>query len=91
MYSGEGLLGVQNEKDVVSIFYLGRAQLLLLFILFVHRGQTPATQPGAPLSPASGLTKRGAEASEVVQVMPHVVEGPLGSAESQELCIQGRN
>ena len=56
MYSWEGLLDLENEKYVVSIFSLGRAHFLLLFILCVsvHRGQTPAVQPGAHLSPASG-------------------------------------
>ena len=53
MYSREGILDLKNEKYVVS--YLGRAQLLLLFILELsaHREQTPAAQPGAHLSPAS--------------------------------------
>ena len=33
LYSPEGLLDFENEKDLVSVFYLCRAQLLLLFIL----------------------------------------------------------
>ena len=58
MYSRKGLLGLENEKCVVS--YLGRAQLLLLFILelSVHRGQTLAAQPGTHLSPASEWNER---------------------------------
>ena len=54
MCSREGLLDLENEKYVVS--YLGRAQLLSCACYFgvsVHRGQTPAVQPGAHLSPAS--------------------------------------
>ena len=35
------------------ISYLGRAQLLYHSYYLVHRGQTPAAQPGAYLSPAS--------------------------------------
>ena len=34
MYSQEGLLDLEKEKYVVSIFYLGRAQPLLLFPAF---------------------------------------------------------
>ena len=33
LYSPEGLLDFESEKDLVSIFYLCRAQLLLFFIL----------------------------------------------------------
>ena len=60
MYSREGLLDLENEKYVVSVVYLGRAQPLLLSSCYylhlgvsVHRGQTPAAQLGAHLSPAS--------------------------------------
>ena len=62
MYSWEGLLDLENEKYVVSVFYLGRAQLLspsCYFGVSVHRRQTPAGQPGAHLSPASGCDLRG--------------------------------
>ena len=60
MGNQEGLLDLKNEKYVVSIFYLGRAQPLLLPSCYFHlgvslcRGQTPALQSGACLSPASG-------------------------------------
>ena len=56
MCSREGLLDLKNEKYVVSIFYLGRAQLLSrsgYFGVSVHREQAPAAQPEAHLSPAS--------------------------------------
>ena len=33
MYSWEDLLDLENEKYMVSVFYLGRSQRLLLFIL----------------------------------------------------------
>ena len=42
MYSQEDLLDLENEKHVVSIFYLGRTQLLSCSYYFgvsVHRGQ----------------------------------------------------
>ena len=51
---GKAILNLENEKYVVS--YLGRAQLhshSCYFGVSVHRGQTPAAQPGARLSPAS--------------------------------------
>ena len=60
MQSWEGLLDLENETYVVSIFYLGRAQPLLLSSCYylhlgvsVHRGQIPTAQMGAHLSPAS--------------------------------------
>ena len=33
MYSLEGLLDLENEKYVVSVFYLGRPQPLLLYFI----------------------------------------------------------
>ena len=60
MVNREGLFDPKNWKYVVSIFYLGRAQPLLLSSCSFHlgvsvcRGQTPVLQPGACLSPASG-------------------------------------
>ena len=62
MHSREVLIDLENEKYVVCIFYLGRTQPLLLSSCYlhlgisVHRGQTPAVQPAAYLSPASLLT-----------------------------------
>ena len=60
MGNRESLFGLKNEKYVVSVFYLGRAQHLLLSSCSFHLGvsvcreQTPVLQPGARLSPASG-------------------------------------
>ena len=64
MYRQEGLLDLKNENYVVFIFYPGRAQLLSCLHLgvSVHRGQTPAVQPGARLSPASMLLWFGLQA-----------------------------
>ena len=56
MYSWEVLLDLKNEKYVVSMFYVGRAQLfssLLLFWSICPQGTTPVAQPGTHLSPAS--------------------------------------
>ena len=52
VYSSEGVLDLENEQYMVSIFYLGRAQLLsraCCFRVSVYRGQTPATLPGVCL------------------------------------------
>ena len=52
MGNREGLFDLKNEKYVVSIFYLGRTQPLLLSSCSFHlgvsvcRGQTPVLQPG---------------------------------------------
>ena len=56
--SREGLLDLENEEHVVSLSFIWAelsSSLLLAIHLGVpvHRGQTPAAQPGAHLSPAS--------------------------------------
>ena len=59
MCSWEGLLVVENDEYVV--FHLCRAQLFshsCYFGVFVHRGWTPAAQPGAHLCPASDTTAK---------------------------------
>ena len=60
MYSQEGLLDLKDEKYMVSVPYLGRAQPLLLASCYylhlgvsIHREQIPAAQSRAHLSPSS--------------------------------------
>ena len=54
MYSWECLLDLSNEKYVVAVFYLGRAQIFFLFIL-EYLSTEDTVQPGVHLSLASKL------------------------------------
>ena len=59
IYSWKDLRDFQNEKYVVSVFYLGGAQLhssscyYLHLGVSIHREQIPAAQSRAHLSPSS--------------------------------------
>ena len=60
MCSWEGLLDLENEKYLVSLSLIwagpslfSRSCCYLHLGVSAHRGQTPAAQPGARLSPAS--------------------------------------
>ena len=63
MCSREGLLDLENEEYVVFYLLSGQDSAPPPFhlALSVHRGQIPAAQPGAHLSPASNLTQEEKE------------------------------
>ena len=54
MYSWEGLLDLENEEYVVSVFYLGSAQLFSHFCQSIYpQGTTPVAQARDHTAPAS--------------------------------------
>ena len=60
MCSQEGLLDFENEDYVAFYLLSGQSSAPppLHLGVSVHRGQTPAVQPGAHLSPASGPLRK---------------------------------
>ena len=79
MCSREGLLDFENEEYVVSLSSIW-AGLSSSLLLPPDKGQTLAAQPGARLSPASGLGSEDGESRKPLLSRQCEVQGGGGGA-----------